>query len=120
MLLRSEHLLCRGVRRTIDGGDECLLIRFVTVPDIVDQLVQTHGLRQYRACIETAKASGKALPKLYLGIGTEDILVGNGVKGFKAYAEANQIEVDYHEVPGSHDFVFMANILDSTFAFLAK
>lgn len=70
--------------------------------------------------VKKAVASGKRCPELFLGLGDTDDLVGPGVQEFLKEMEQIQIPVEYHMVPGYHDFVFMNNIYPYLFDFLNK
>ena len=74
----------------------------------------------FSAVYEKALESGKSLPDLFLGLGNTDDIVNKGVKHFREYMNEKNVPIDYHEVPGSHDFVFMDNIYPFAFDFLKQ
>lgn len=59
------------------------------------------------------------LPEMYLAIGTEDFLYEHN-QIFKKFLEKKQVEFEYHEGPGAHDFVFWNQHLEPSIQWLLK
>ena len=59
-------------------------------------------------------------PELFMGIGESDPQVGGVCQKFMEKTKEIGLDVDYHMVPGAHDFVFLDNILPLAFDFLKK
>jgi len=52
------------------------------------------------------QAQGKALPAIYMAVGTEDFLVYGVNQELRSFLEEHQVPFTYEEGPGMHDFNF--------------
>lgn len=55
--------------------------------------------------VRQLKASGKALPRLFMACGAEDFLLERN-RAFRDFLQKEDVPVSYHESPGVHNFVF--------------
>ncbi len=61
--------------------------------------------------IRRLKAEGRALPKLYFAVGTEDDLYACN-QDFKAFLDAERVDYIYEDGPGIHDWGFWNTYMD--------
>ncbi len=57
------------------------------------------------ACAERLKASGKALPEIYMWCGTEDFLYDQNIR-MRDHLNALGYSLTYHETPGDHQWKY--------------
>lgn len=69
--------------------------------------------------IKQRKIAGKEMPKIYMACGTEDFLLEPN-RLFKKFLQDNEVEFEYVEDSGVHDFNFWARFLEPATKYLLE
>lgn len=69
--------------------------------------------------VRRIKKAGTPMPKLYMACGTEDFLL-EANRRFHNFLVEENVEVDYHESKGVHDFVFWNEYIEPAVKFMLE
>lgn len=70
-----------------------------------------HSINNPEELVRRIKKAGESMPKLYMACGTEDFLLATNRRFHQFLVEQN-VDVEYHESKGVHDFVFWNEYLE--------